>query len=64
MKKEIDRNVDYIVLVPFNSAKDNEGNWTHTATDISNENSAVQTKANATWTENIKNQYKTFVEQN
>lgn len=60
---EISRDVDYIVLTPLNSIKDDKGNWTHTDTDISNENSAVQTKANETWTDNIKNQYKTFIEQ-
>ena len=61
---EISRDVDYILLYPFNSVKNSDNSWTHTDTDISKESTEVQTKANETWTNDVKNQYKTFVEQN
>ena len=43
---------------------DSDGNkqWTHTDTDISSEDSAVQAIANAAWTVTVKANYKTFVE--
>lgn len=59
---EISRDVDYILLIPFNSLKNSDDSWTHTDTDISKESSEVQTKANETWTDDVKNQYKTFIE--
>lgn len=59
---EIGRDVDYVLLVPFNSLKNSDNSWTHTDTDISKESSEVQTKANETWTDDVKNQYKTFIE--
>ena len=44
--------------------KDNNGKlqWTHTPTDISNENASVQAIANAAWTDDVKTAYKTFIE--
>ena len=50
------------VLVPFTSSKDEDGNWTHTDTDISGEDASVQAIANAAWTDTVKANYKTFVE--
>jgi hypothetical protein len=37
MDTEIGRSRHRHVLVPFTSSKDADGNWTHTATDISGE---------------------------
>ena len=49
------------VLVPFSSQVDGT-TWTHTATDISAEATEVQAVANAVWTDTVKANYKTFVE--
>ena len=59
---EIGRSRHRHVLVPFNSSKDADDNWTHTATDISAEATEVQAVANAVWTDTVKANYKTFVE--
>ena len=49
------------VLQPFSSSVDGT-TWTHTATDISGEDASVQAIANAVWTDTVKANYKTFVE--
>ena len=59
---EISRSFSRHILVPFNSSKDADDNWTHTATDISAEDASVQAIANAAWTNTVKANYKTFVE--
>ena len=60
---EISRSRHRHVLVPFNSVLDTSDNsWTHTATDISGEDSAVQAIATAAWTDTVKANYKTFAE--
>ena len=59
---EISRSRHRHVLTPFASSKDADDKWTHTATDISGEDSAVQAIATAAWTDTVKNNYKTFVE--
>ena len=61
-KKELTRSFHRHVLVPFNSFKDEDGKWTHTATDISGEDTSVQAIATAAWTDDVKTAYKTFVE--
>ena len=61
-KKELTRSFERKVLVPFLSAKDSDGKWTHTATDISGEAASVQAIANAAWTDSVKTAYKTMVE--
>ena len=61
-KKEMTRSFHRHVLQPFKSVKDDDGKWTHTATDISGENASVQAIANAAWTDDVKTAYKTFVE--
>ena len=61
-KKELTRSFHRHVLVPFNSSKDEDGKWTHTATDISGEDASVQAIANAAWTDTVKANYKTFTE--
>ena len=59
---EIGRSRHRHVLQPFTSSKDADGNWTHTDTDISGEDASVQAIANAIWTDTVKANYKTFVE--
>ena len=61
-KKELNRSFHRHVLVPFNSVKDSDDKWTHTATDISGEDASVQAIANAAWTDSVKTAYKTFRE--
>ena len=58
---EIGRSRHRHVLVPFSSSV-NGTTWTHSATDISGENASVQAIANAVWTDAVKANYKTFVE--
>ena len=59
---EISRSRHRHVLQPFSSGKDSDDKWTHTATDISGEDSAVQAIATAAWTDTVKANYKTFAE--
>ena len=61
-KKELTRSFHRHVLHPFSSDKDENGKWTHTATDISKEDASVQAIANAAWTDSVKTAYKTFTE--
>ena len=61
-KKELTRSFHRHVLQPFQSVKDEDGKWTHTATDISSEDADVQAIANAAWTDTVKANYKTFRE--
>ena len=61
-KKELTRSFHRHVLQPFNSVKDSDGKWTHTATDLSGEDASVQAIANAAWTDSVKTAYKTFTE--
>jgi len=59
---EISRSRHRHVLQPFTSSKDTDDKWTHTATDISGEDSAVQAIATAVWTDTVKANFKTFRE--
>jgi len=59
---ELSRSFHRHLLHPFNSVKDDNDSWTHTATDISGEALRVQAIANAAWTENVKNAYKAMRE--
>ena len=61
-KIELSRSFHRHVLAPFHSDKDEDGKWTHTATDISGEDASVQAIANAAWTDSVKTAYKTFRE--
>ena len=61
-KKELTRSFHRHVLQPFNSSKDEDDKWTHTATDISKEDASVQAIANAAWTDTVKTAYKTWAE--
>ena len=59
---EIGRSRHRHVLTPCSSSKDSDDKWTHTDTDISGEDASVQAIANAAWTDTVKANYKTFVE--
>jgi len=59
---EIGRSRHRHVLTPCSSSKDSDDKWTHTDTDISSEATEVQAVANAVWTDTVKANYKTFVE--
>ena len=61
-KTELSRSFHRHVLQPFMSVKGGDGNWRHTATDISAENAAVQAIANAAWTDSVKDSYKAMRE--
>ena len=61
-KKELSRSFHRHVLVPFNSSKDSDDKWTHTATDLSGEDASVKAIAEAAWTDPVKTAYKTFTE--
>ena len=61
-KTELSRNFHRHVLQPFNSSVDDDGDWTHTATDISGEAASVQAIATAAWTDDVKAAYKTMRE--
>ena len=57
-KKELTRSFHRHVLQPFSSSKDSDGNWTHTATDISGEDASVQAICSAAWTDAVKTAFK------
>ena len=59
---EISRSRHRHVLTPFASSKDADDKWTHTATDISGEDTAVQAIATTAWTDTVKAAYKTWQE--
>ena len=59
---ELSRNFHRHVLQPFNSVKNDDDSWTHTATDISGEAASVQAIANAAWTDDVKAAYKAMRE--
>ena len=61
-KKELTRSFHRHVLQPFNSSKDDNGDWTHEDTDISGEHASVQAIANAAWTDDVKAAYKAMRE--
>jgi|TARA_R100001460_G_scaffold47462_1_gene85218 hypothetical protein len=61
-KKELTRSFHRHALQPFLSIKDDDGKWTHTATDISGEDASVQAIANAAWTDTVKSNYKSYKE--
>ena len=61
-KKELSRSFHRHVLVPFNSSKDSDDKWTHTATDLSGEDAKIKAIAEAAWTDDVKTAYKTWRE--
>ena len=61
-KTELSRNFHRHVLSPFESVKNDDDSWTHTATDISGEAASVQAIANAAWTDDVKAAFKSMRE--
>ena len=61
-KTELSRNFHRHVLSPFESVKNDDDSWTHTATNISGEAASVQAIANAAWTDDVKAAFKTMRE--
>ena len=62
VKTELSRSFHRHTLQPFNSVKNADDTWTHTATDISGEDASVQAIANAAWTDDVKTAYKAMRE--
>ena len=60
-KKEMTRSFHRHVLQPFKSEKDGD-TWTHTPTDLSDEDASVKAIAEAAWTDSVKANYKTWCE--
>ena len=60
--EEINRSFHRTAYTPFISAKDSDGNWTHTATDISGLDADVQAYCNLAWSDTNKAAYKTWIE--
>tara|TARA_Y100000401_G_scaffold28243_1_gene20443 strand:- start:74 stop:388 length:315 start_codon:yes stop_codon:yes gene_type:complete len=61
-KKELTRSFHRHALQPFTSTKDTDGKWTHTATDLSDEDAKVRAIAETAWDSDTKTAYKTFIE--
>ena len=52
---ELSRSFHRHVLHCVSSAQDEDGNWTHTDTDVSGESTEVQGIASTVWTTTVKN---------
>ena len=61
-KKELNRSFNRHSLQPFISSKDSDGKWTHTATDLSEEDVKVKAIAESAWDDDTKTAFKTFRE--
>lgn len=59
---EISRSVHRHSVTPYHSSRSDDGTWTHTDTDISEEAQQVQDVANALWTDEVKEAFKKSVE--
>ena len=60
---EISRTFQRGTLVPYYTSKDSDGKFTHTDTDLSDFNGTqVKEVADLAWTDSVKNEFKTFVE--
>ena len=57
---EISRSRHRHVLVPFGTTGNSSDGWTHTATDISKEDSSVQAICNAVWTQEVKDAWTAY----
>ena len=56
---ELSRSFHRNALECVSSVQDEDGNWTHTDTDVSSESTEVQGIATAVWTDAVKNAKKT-----
>ena len=61
-KKELTRSFHRHVLIPYGSVKGSDGKWTHTATDLSEEDAKVKAIAESAWDDDTKTAFKTFRE--
>ena len=62
-KKALTRSFHRHVIVPFDSRVSADGKtWTHTATDLSGEDTTVKAISEAAWTDTVKANYKQFKE--
>jgi hypothetical protein len=61
---ELNRSFHRHTLDCVSSVQDEDGNWTHTDTDVSGESAEVQGIANAVWTDAIKEAKKAANEEN
>ena len=61
-KVELSRSFVRSVLLPFSSNCDKDGKWTHTPTDLTNEDADVKAIAEVAWTDDVKTAYKTNIE--
>ena len=61
-KKELNRSFHRHSLQPFISSKDSDGKWTHTPTDLSEEDAKVKAIAESAWEDDTKTAFKTFRE--
>tara|TARA_Y100001951_G_scaffold5029_1_gene3235 strand:- start:32 stop:328 length:297 start_codon:yes stop_codon:yes gene_type:complete len=59
---EISRTPHRHSIIPCSSVKNSDGSWTHTNTDISNEDSKVQDIASTLWTDEVKQNFVDRVE--
>ena len=60
---EISRTFQRGTLVPYVTTKDTDGNFTHTATDLSDFNGTqVKEMADLAWSDAVKAEFKTFIE--
>tara|TARA_R100001440_G_scaffold72191_1_gene95743 strand:+ start:224 stop:538 length:315 start_codon:yes stop_codon:yes gene_type:complete len=61
-KSELNRNFIRFTLTPFISEFDADGKWTHTPTDLSKYDAKIKAVAEASWTDDVKELYKTVTE--
>ena len=59
---ELSRSYTRHVLHPSNCRRNNDGTWTSTDTDISDEPAEIQAICNAVWTDEVKAAWKTYNE--
>ena len=59
---EISRTTHRHCVVPYSSSKNAEGVWTHSETDVSDQDSKVQDIATTLWTDEVKQNFKDRVE--
>ena len=59
---EISRSVHRHALAPYFYSKADDGTWTRTETDISEEEQQVQDVANALWTDEVKEAFRQEIE--
>ena len=65
LERAEDENIFRDTIVPFVSTRDSaDEDWVHTDTDVSGKDSRVQAICNAAWTDDMKNAYKDWANDN